>query len=64
MDPANDRRRYFVTSSLIGWAHSRMITGLEHILEHLMFQNVSKGVKLVKRCYLKRVNRVCIEHHI
>ena len=28
MRPANERRRYIVTSSLIGWAHAKMIPEL------------------------------------
>ena len=28
MRPANERRRYNVTSYLIGWAHAHMIPGL------------------------------------
>ena len=53
MRPANERRRYIVTSSLIGWPHTQRIPACKVSFMHeLICQWSSVSGEPVKRCWL------------
>ena len=55
--PANERRRYIVTSSLIGWAHIyKMIPEHDMLISQTLFKEMSEIIAADKILYHVREN--------
>ena len=63
MVSANQRRRYIVTSPIIGWAHTQNDPAhwiLDEQMELLLINAMFKRVFLLRRFFLEKINSVSI----